>query len=388
MWTRYTHHELPRRPPIAFDTLPSQPIIDALTAHIALVDDEGTIVAVNRAWRRYSDANGNCQSMHGVGTNYLHLLDSIVSEAGCHASSDDIRIATQVAAGLRQVLNGQAEKFQLEYPCDSPSERHWFLLTISPFPEKDRVRAVIAHEDLTPLMLANEKALYQSERLSSSFSNTVEAIARAVEMRDPYTAGHQNQVMQLCGVIAARLGLDEDRRRGLQLGSSIHDIGKIAVPIEILGKPGRLSSPEMEIIQGHPQTGYEILKGIAFPWPIADMVWQHHERLDGSGYPRGLRGDQICLEARIIAVADVYDAITSHRPYRPARCTDAGILELIDGRGRLYDASVVDALLDHLSGPAPAGTTQHQQVNDSDGSAPRSPRPGSAPSILHTGEKQ
>lgn len=384
MWTQYKHREPPRRPLPAFGVSPFQPIIDALTAHIALVDEDGTILAVNKAWRRFSDANGNCQSTYGIGTNYLRLLDA-VSHAQCRASESDISVAMRVAVGLRQVLAGESEKFQLEYPCDSPTERHWFLLTISPFPGTDAVSAVIAHEDLTPLMLANEKALLQSERLSSSFGNTVEAIARAVEMRDPYTAGHQTQVSLLCDAIAGCLGLDADRRRGLQLGSSIHDIGKIAVPIEILGKPGRLSGPEMEIIRAHPQTGYEILKGIEFPWPIAEMVWQHHERIDGSGYPRGLAGDEICLEARIIAVADVFDAITSHRPYRAARCIEAGILELSAGRGTLYDAAVVDALFNHLSGPAPAGGLQ-DAGKDSVGNAPARTGPDAATSTMHTGE--
>ncbi|GIZ52568.1 HD-GYP domain-containing protein [Noviherbaspirillum aridicola] len=385
MWTHYKHPEPQRHAPRAHEELPYQPIIDALTAHIALVDRAGTILAVNKAWRRFSDANGNCQSTYGIGTNYLRLLDAI-RDARFHASEHDISIATRVAAGLRQVLNGESDKFQLEYPCDSPTERHWFLLTISPFPGHDAVSAIVAHEDLTPLMLANEKALDQSQRLSSSFGNTVEAIARAVEMRDPYTAGHQTQVSRLCDVIGARLGLDEDRRRGLQLGSSIHDIGKIGVPIEILGKPGRLSSPEVEITRNHPQTGYEILKGIEFPWPIAEMVWQHHERLDGSGYPRRLQAARICLEARIIAVADVFDAITAHRPYRPARSTDEGVRELIDGRGTLYDADVVDALLDHLSGPAPAGAPQDHTAKNSDGGSPHATVSDAATSTMHTGE--
>lgn len=326
-----------------------QPIIDALTAHVALLDGAATIVGVNQAWKRYSDANNNAQANHGLGYNYLALLDQLQACAVCGVEdARDVTIARQVADGLRQVLDGSLEKFQLEYPCDSPTERHWFLLTITPFLGPGSLRAVVAHEDLTALKLAQETALRQAVELADSFSSAVDAIAIFIEKRDPYTSGHQHQVAKICEAIARQLGLEEERCRGLLLGAKIHDIGKIAVPVDILGKPGKLSPPELEIIRTHPQTGYEILCGIHFPWPIVDMVYQHHERLDGSGYPRGLKGDEICLEARIIAVADVFDAIISHRPYRPAKGLDSGIEELRAGRGSIYDPEVVDAFLAHL----------------------------------------
>lgn len=325
------------------------PIIDALSAHVALIDCRGTILEVNKAWKRYSDANGNCDPRYGIGSNYLDLLDGIRCCAGDGETElEEVSMAHKVAAGLRQVLSGELNKFQIEYPCNSPTERHWFLLTITPFPGAEQIKAVIAHEDLTPLMRANEELLRQSAQLACSFSNTVEAIALAVEKRDAYTAGHQQQVVKICHAIGRVLDLDEHRLRGLLLGAQIHDIGKIAVPIDILGKPTKLTRPEMEIMRAHPENGFEILKGIDFPWPIAEMVYQHHERLDGSGYPRGLSGDEICLEARIIAVADVFDAITSHRPYRPAKRYEDGIAELTAGCGRIYDAAVVDAFLAHL----------------------------------------
>ncbi|TCW32914.1 HD-GYP domain-containing protein [Gulbenkiania mobilis] len=332
-----------------------QPIIDALTAHVALLDGDATIVGVNAAWMRYADANQGHQADYGIGLNYLALLEGIQGcVPGDAKSEEDTLIARQVAQGLREVLSGRREKFQLEYPCPSPTESRWFLVTITPFPHPGQLRVVVAHEDLTALKQAQETTLRQTAQLAGAFSSTVDAIALFVEKRDPYTAGHQHQVAVLCERIARRMGLDAARRHGLVLGAKIHDIGKIAIPADILGKPGRLSPPELEIIRSHPETGYDILRGIDFPWPIADMVYQHHERLDGSGYPQGLQGDAICLEARIIAVADVYDAITSHRPYRPARPMETGLCELMDGRGRLYDREVVDAFIAVMQTPEKA----------------------------------
>jgi putative nucleotidyltransferase with HDIG domain len=347
------------------EALAFQPFIDALTAHVALIDGDGGIVSVNNAWKRFADRNQDQeQAGYGVGCNYLRLLEGVrccrLAEVPPDAKAEqDEAIAIAVAAGLRQVLAGQRDKFQLEYPCDSPTERRWFLLTITPFPSGQHLRAVVAHEELTALKLAQERALQQSEQLNAAFISAIDAIARFVEKRDPYTAGHQHQVSALCANIARHLGLAEERVQGLILGAKIHDIGKIAVPAEILGKPGRLSPPEFALIRYHPETGLDILQGIDFPWPIADMVHQHHERFDGSGYPQGLVGEAICLEARILAVADVFDAIISHRPYRAARAWAEGVAELQRGRGSAYDPAVVDACLAYLDEVAAQGGLPH-----------------------------
>lgn len=324
----------------------SQALIDALTAHVALVDMDGRIVGVNRAWRRFADENGGCLPNHGIGINYLHLLEGV--DCGAGQNIQTATLAARAASGLRMILAGEAEKFQLEYPCDSPTERRWFLMTVTPFPDGGTVQAIVAHEDVSQLKLAEERSLSQANELLSTFKSTINAISLFIEKRDPYTAGHQQQVASICAAIADRLGLEERQREGLCLGASIHDIGKISVPAEILAKPGRLNDPEFQIIRQHAQMGYEVLSGIPFPWPIAEMIWQHHERLDGSGYPRGLSKGQICLEARILAVADVFDAITSHRPYRPARYQEAAVQELLSGKNLLYDAGVVEALFDCL----------------------------------------
>ena len=185
--------------------------------------------------------------------------------------------------------------------------------------------------------------LHHTEILRQSLEDSIKAIADTVEMRDPYTAGHQRRVGQLAASIARELGLSEDAIRGIELAASIHDLGKISVPAEILSKPGKLSAIEFMLIKSHSQAGFDILKDIKFPWPIATMVLQHHERLDGSGYPQGLKGEQIPLESRILAVADVVEAMASHRPYRAALGIDPALKEIERGRGTSFDAAVVDA---------------------------------------------
>lgn len=180
-------------------------------------------------------------------------------------------------------------------------------------------------------------------RRREALEATVAAIASTVDLRDPYTAGHQQRVAALAVMIAHEMGLSEPQIHGLYLAGIIHDVGKIGVPFEILNKPARITKAEFEMIQAHVQSGYEIVKGIDFPWPIAQIVLQHHERLDGSGYPNGAKGDEILIEARILAVADVVEAMQSHRPYREALGLDAALAEIERGKGRLYDAPAVDA---------------------------------------------
>jgi len=180
------------------------------------------------------------------------------------------------------------------------------------------------------------------EALQRSLDGTVQAIGATAERRDPYTAGHQQRVTQLAYAIAKQMNLPQDQTEGIRFAGLVHDIGKMSTPAEILSKPGKLSETEYQLIQAHPQIGYDILKSIAFPWPVAEIVLQHHERLDGSGYPQGLKGDAILLEAKILAVADVVEAMSSHRPYRPALGIDAALAEIRDHQGKLYDPEVVE----------------------------------------------
>jgi len=164
-------------------------------------------------------------------------------------------------------------------------------------------------------------------------------------MRDPYTAGHERRVAELAVAIGAELGFDTHRQEGLRVAGHLHDVGKMAVPVELLVKPTRLSAAEFELVKAHPQAGYEILKDVEFPWPVAQVALQHHERVDGGGYPQGLQGNAILLEARIVAVADVVESMASHRPYRPGLGIDKALAEIERGRGSAYDAQVVDACL-------------------------------------------
>ncbi|HEY1209569.1 MAG TPA: PAS domain S-box protein, partial [Terracidiphilus sp.] len=181
------------------------------------------------------------------------------------------------------------------------------------------------------------------EDLKVSLEETIQVIADTVDQRDPYTAGHQRRVADLCIGIAKKIGLPENRAHGLRLAAIIHDLGKIAIPAELLSKPGRLSTAEFNLIKEHPRLGYEIIKHVTFPWPIGDIILQHHERLDGSGYPQGLKADEILLESKILAVADEVEAMSSHRPYRPSMGIDESIDNILAGRGMYFDLEVADA---------------------------------------------
>ncbi|OHE58759.1 MAG: hypothetical protein A2Z47_13135 [Thermodesulfovibrio sp. RBG_19FT_COMBO_42_12] len=191
-----------------------------------------------------------------------------------------------------------------------------------------------------------EEALKGSyEKLQRALEGTIYALASMVEKRDPYTAGHQQRVKTLACAIATEMGLPEEKIDGIRMIGVIHDLGKIYVPAEILSKPGQLDEAEFKMIRAHAKVGYDILKKVEFPWPIAQGIAQHHERIDGSGYPSGLLGENILLEAKIIGVADVFEAIASHRPYRPALGKDKAIEEISQKKGTLYDPEVVDACL-------------------------------------------
>jgi putative two-component system response regulator len=206
-------------------------------------------------------------------------------------------------------------------------------------------RAVEAHQLAVERVRTEKELQHTLDKLRRTLGATIQVMASTVEARDPYTAGHQRRVADLACAIATEMGLSKDQTEGIRMAAVIHDIGKITVPAEILSKPGRLNDLEFNLIKMHPQAGYDILKRVEFPWPIAQIVFQHHERLDGSGYPQGLSGGDILLEAKILAVADVVEAMASHRPYRPARGIDQALEEISQNRGVLYDPEVVDACL-------------------------------------------
>jgi len=199
--------------------------------------------------------------------------------------------------------------------------------------------------DVTDWVGAEYQLRQTLQNLRTAVGSIIKTLSTAVETKDPYTAGHQRRVSQLCRAIAVAMGLPPDRVEGVAMAAMIHDIGKIGLPAEILSKPTKLTDIEFSLIKTHALQGYEILKDIEFPWPVADVVLQHHERLDGSGYPDGLKGEDILPAARILSVADVVEAIASNRPYRAANGIDDALAEISKNRGILYDADAVDACL-------------------------------------------
>jgi PAS domain S-box-containing protein/putative nucleotidyltransferase with HDIG domain len=199
--------------------------------------------------------------------------------------------------------------------------------------------------DITERKQAEGKLHLTLESLRKAVSTTIQVLVSAIEARDPYTAGHQSRVADLARAIATEMGLSPEKIDGIRMAGSIHDIGKLSIPAEILVKPSKLTNIEFSLIKEHSQSGYEMLKNVESPWPLAQIVYQHHERMDGSGYPRNLKGDDIILEARIMAVADVVEAMASHRPYRASLGIDAALEEITKNKEILYDSAVADACL-------------------------------------------
>jgi putative nucleotidyltransferase with HDIG domain len=192
---------------------------------------------------------------------------------------------------------------------------------------------------------AEEKLEQTLEILKRAVGTTIQVLVYALESRDPYTAGHQSRSANLACAIATEMGLDQDKIEGIHMAGIIHDIGKITIPAEILIKPTKLTNLEFSLIKQHSRSGYEMLKNVESPWSLAEIVYQHHERMDGSGYPRNLKGDEILLESRIMVVADVVEAMASYRPYRPALGIEVALEEIEKNKGILYDDAVVDACL-------------------------------------------
>ncbi|BAV32950.1 hypothetical protein SCL_0628 [Sulfuricaulis limicola] len=284
-------------------------------------------------------------------------------------------IGEAVRTGIRQGIHNIEETSAALLPREEALRRGFFSCTALPLRDGDRVMGVLSiyaseadafdEEEVKLLMeladdltygivalrnqaereYAMEENRQNAARMQKALLETVEAIGSALEKRDPYTAGHQRQVAKLAHAIAQDMHLPQEAVEGIYMGSLIHDVGKIYVPAEILSRPGKLSEAEFNLIKAHPQVGYEIIKGIEFPWHVAKMILQHHERLNGSGYPQGLKGDEVCLEARILAVADVVEAMASHRPYRPSLGLDAALEEVSQNRGVLYDPQAVDICL-------------------------------------------
>ena len=251
-----------------------------------------------------------------------------------------------VAENLRRLLDGEARSMALEF---AGLRRDGVMIQIGAnaarATHEGRPAIIAMMQDISERRRSEEEIRRYVEQLKVAFMSTVEVATIISEMRDPYTAGHERRVAEIAVAIGAELGFDEDRQQGLQVAGHLHDVGKISIPSEILSKPGRLSAIEYQLVQGHARSSYDVLRGVAFPWPVAQVALQHHERMDGSGYPQGLKGESIMFEARIVAVADVVEAMSSHRPYRPGLGIEVALTEIERGSGVLYDVDVAVACL-------------------------------------------
>jgi len=204
---------------------------------------------------------------------------------------------------------------------------------------------IVNYRDITERKQRDEELQRTLDSLRKAIGTTIQVMASAVEMRDPYTAGHQKKSADLARALATEMGLPKDRIDGIRMAGIIHDIGKLSIPAEILSKPANMTEIEFSMIKEHSRSGYEMLKDVESPWPLAEIVYQHHERLNGTGYPRNLKGDEILMESRILAVADVVEAMASYRPYRPALGIEAALEEIEKNKGILYDDDVAYACL-------------------------------------------
>jgi hemerythrin-like metal-binding protein/PAS domain S-box-containing protein/putative nucleotidyltransferase with HDIG domain len=249
---------------------------------------------------------------------------------------------------LEDLASGESVQFEQNVRYKDGREKA-YLFTAVPFDIDGKSGFLGSGINISRLKAAERALEREAAETREALIGTVQAVSRAMEARDPYTAGHQQRVAKIAVAIAEKLELNEHQIEGIRLGASIHDIGKMAVPTELLVKPARLNPIEFELVKGHCVAGASILENVRFPWPILEMVSQHHERLDGSGYPAGLVGDQIGLEARILTVADVFEAMSSHRPYRPSLGIEAALEELNTNSGRQYDERVVQALTELLA---------------------------------------
>lgn len=306
-----------------------QIIMDSVPAIIFYKDTEGRIIRTNKT---NADIFGiPVKDMIGKTTE-----EFFPKEQAKKMRKDDQEV----------IISGKAKKNIIE-SFSTPDGIRW--QTIDKIPHKDKegkVTGVIGlAKDITVQRKAEQKLKTTYQRLKKTMDATIDTMSKIIEAKDPYTSGHQHRVCQLAVPLARELGLSEGKVEGIRIASLIHDIGKIGLPTEILSKPTTLADIEFNLIKGHSQIGYDILKSIDFAYPIAQIVLQHHERLNGSGYPSKLKGDKILLEAKIIGIADVVEAMSSFRPYRPALGVDAALEEIIQNRGTLYDIKVVDACL-------------------------------------------
>ena len=306
-----------------------QRLIDALPVPVFFKDSEGRYLGCNSSFEKF------------FGRKREHLTGKSVYDLSPKEIAD-----TYHEKDLALLQNPGIQIYE-SIVKDMGGVVHNVIFHKATFPNMDgSVGGLIgAILDITERKKAEEELQKTLESLRKAVGATIQVMVSAIEMRDPYTAGHQLRSANLARAIATEMGLPQDKIDGIRMAGSVHDIGKLSIPAEILSKPTKLTNLEFSLIKEHSQIGYEMLKNVESPWPLAQIVYQHHERMDGSGYPRNLKGDEILMEARIMAVADVVEAMASHRPYRPSLGIDAALVEIEKNKGTQYDNTVADACL-------------------------------------------
>jgi PAS domain S-box-containing protein/putative nucleotidyltransferase with HDIG domain len=304
-------------------------ILDSVPAIIFYKDIEGRIIRANKALA--DSLKMPIKDIVGKTTEELFPKEQ----------------AENMKKGDKEVIISGKLKRNIIQPYTTPDGIRWLIIDKIPYKDKKgKITGIIGLAKDITVQRKSEQELQQTyQRLKKTMDAAIDTMSRTIEVKDPYTAGHQRRVSQLATAIAKELHLSKDKVEGIRIASLIHDIGKIGLPIEILSKPTRLNDIEFSLIKGHSQIGYDILKSIDFSYPVAQIVLQHHERLNGSGYPNNLKGDKILLEALIIGVADVVEAMSSYRPYRPALGIDKALEEISKNKGILYDPKAVDICL-------------------------------------------
>jgi len=304
----------------------SRAALDSLTALFYMYDDQGRFIR----WNEYFTA---VTGYSGEELARMTPLDVVVESE---------RVSLKKT--MEKVLSTKHVSAELSILCKDGSVKPHFLTgNLIEFENKQCVIGMGI--DITERIKTETKLQQTLESLRKAVGTTIQVLVSAVEARDPYTAGHQSRVAHLACAIASEMGLAQDKIEGIRLAGSIHDIGKLSVPAEILTRPSKLTNIEFSMIKEHAQNGYEMLKHVESSWPLAEIVYQHHERINGSGYPRNLKGDEIIIKARIMAVADVVEAMASHRPYRPSLGLDAALEEIEKNRGILYEEAIAMACL-------------------------------------------
>jgi putative two-component system response regulator len=320
--------------------------------HIMVVEDEELIrdmIQQNIEWAGYecTIAKSGIEALEILAgdSKKVHIIITDIRMPGLSGIELTKKIKENYDSDVI-VMTGFAEDFDYEKVIESGAS-DFFQKPINSKELMLRLKRVLKERILLAERNRADKELKKNiQKLQNAQEQTVAALASTTEIRDPYTSGHQKNVTKIACSIAEHMGLSAELIKGLHIAGLLHDIGKISVPTEILSKPGKITKDERNIIKNHCRVGHDILKGIEFQWPVAKIVLQHHERMDGSGYPLGIQGEEILLEARILAVADVIEAMSSHRPYRAALGLDEALAEIRKNRGVLFDPVVVDACLE------------------------------------------